>query len=250
MNILLTSEGIRPSKFIQALLLCSFILLPFSQLKAQNNQTEQLVWLQYKAKIGLSGPFSLTLDLQHRRQNFLEYSGQQVVRPGITYALRHGVNLTVGTALFWHNISASEAVYRFEARPYTFLEWKQPLGNLMITHRTRFELHYNRKTSNGAIEEGFDFNYRAGHKMGLAIPIRIAGTADWRLELYDEVLINFGKRITVNHLDQNRMYAGIKKLLTDDLNVKLGYMYIFVPTGNPEVRVHQHIVVLGVSQNL
>ncbi len=226
------------------------MILSKTPLQAQNNINEQLVWLQYKGKIGLTGPLSLTLDLQHRRQNFLEYSGQQVFRPGITYALKHGVNLTVGAALFWHNISASEAIYRFEARPYTFLEWKQPLGELMITHRSRFELRYNRKTSNGAIDEGFDFNYRAGHKMGLAIPFRLANSADWRFELYDEVLINFGERITVNHLDQNRIYAGIKKLLTENMNVKLGYMYIFVPTGNPDVRVHQHILVLGFSQNL
>lgn len=226
------------------------IQMPLAGLFAQNTQTDQLTWFQYKGKIGLNQHFSLTLDIQHRRQQFLGYSGQQVFRPGITYAMKEGINLTVGTALFWHNITDNKAAYRFEARPYTFLEWKQPLGKVMITHRSRFELRYNRKTSGDMVLEGFNFNYRAGHKMGLAIPVRIRDNPDWRVELYDEVLINFGKRITVNHLDQNRIYLGLKKLLTKTMSAKIGYLYIFVPTSNPEMRIHQHIMVLGFSQNL
>lgn len=234
---------------LRVLLVLSSLQISLYGINAQSRQTDELTWFQYKAKIGLTTHFSLTLDVQHRRQQFVEYSGQQVFRPGITYALKNNVSLTLGTALFWHNISETTPVYRFEARPYTFLEWKQPLGQLMITHRTRFELRYNRKTSGDMVLDGFNFNYRAGHKMGLAIPVRIGASPDWRVEVYDEVLINFGKRITINHLDQNRMYLGLKKLISKTASVKLGYMYIFVPTGNPEVRVHQHIIVLGLSQS-
>lgn len=235
---------------LRSAIILLIIIISALHLQGQSSQTDRLFWLQYKGKFGLTERLTLTMDLQHRRQSFLRYSGQQVVRPGITYGMKHGVNLTVGTALFWHNINSESAIYRFEARPYTFLEWKQPLGNWQVTHRSRFELRYNKQTSGTVVLDDYNFNYRAGHKMGLSIPLNRTGKDDLKAEVYDEVLINFGKRITVNHLDQNRLYAGVRKLLKNDLSVKLGYMYIFVPTSNPGLIVHQHILVMGFSHSL
>lgn len=220
-----------------------------SGLCGQTQRIDELTWWQYKGRIGLAEKWSLTLDLQHRRQEYVGRSGQQVFRPGLTRHLKNGLNLTTGVALFWHNIATSEATYRFEVRPYTFLEWKQPLGRVSVTHRSRFELRYNRKTSGEEILDGYNFNYRAGHKMGIKVPLQKGDESQWFMELYDEVLLNFGKRITNNYLDQNRMYLGFKNELSRKTGLKIGYMYIFVPTSSVDRVVKQHVIVAGISQS-
>ncbi|OEK02931.1 hypothetical protein BFP97_15980 [Roseivirga sp. 4D4] len=213
----------------------------------KNNDANMLTWYQYKGDVDLGNRFSVVLDFQHRRQDFVNYSSQQVLRPGLAYTLKSDVKFTLGTAVFWHNINGENPVYRPEVRPYTFAEWKQPLGKIQVTHRFRFELRYNRKTAGSEVLSGYNFNYRAGHKLGLAIPIQSEKIDDLKLEVYDEVLINFGERITRNYLDQNRIYAGIKGRLTAKSTFKLGYMYIFVPSGSSIDFVTQHILVLGIG---
>lgn len=234
---------------LQRLTFCIIFLITFQAVQAQKeNDANALTWYQYKAQIGLKNNFSVVLDLQHRRQDLVNFSSQQVLRPGIAYSFENDLKLTVGTAMFWHNINGEVPVYRFEARPYTFLEWKQPLGKSMIFHRSRFELRYNRKTAGSEVIDGYNFNYRAGHKLGISIPIRIFGSDKWQIEIYDEVLINFGKTVRFNYLDQNRVYLGIKGRLNPTSSFKLGYMYIFVPSSSTENFATQHTLVLGVSQ--
>lgn len=219
----------------------------FSVIAQKNNNSNALTWYQYKGDVDLGNRFSVVLDFQHRRQDFLNYSSQQVLRPGIAYTSKSNVKFTLGTAVFWHNINKGNPVYRPEVRPYTFAEWKQPLGKIQVTHRSRFELRYNRNTNGAEVLEGYNFNYRAGHKLGLSIPLQSQKVKDLRLEVYDEVLINFGERIRFNYLDQNRIYVGIKGKLTAKSTFKLGYMYIFVPSGSSIDFVTQHILVLGIG---
>ena len=227
------------------------ILFSFSLTSAYGQKQKDanlLTWYQYKKDIKLANKFLLVLDLQHRRQDIVNFSSQQVLRPGIAYTLKTDVRLTLGTALFWHNINGNDANYRFEVRPYTFVEWKQPLGRIQVTHRSRFELRYNRKTQGSEVLDGYNFNYRAGHKLGLSIPIRSKDIEDLNLEVYDEALINFGKNIQFNYLDQNRMYVGIKGKLNKKTRFKIGYMYIFVPSNSIDKFGTQHVLVFGLGQ--
>lgn len=237
-----------PSITAKCLVICGLMIIcSFSANAQKQNNANALSWYQYKGDVDLGNRFSVVLDFQHRRQDFVNYSNQQVLRPGLAYTLKSSVKFTLGTALFWHNINGQDPVYRPEVRPYTFVEWKQPLGKIQVTHRFRFELRYNRKTAGAEVLEGYNFNYRAGHRLGLSIPLQSQKVKDLRLEIYDEVLINFGERIRFNYLDQNRIYAGIKGRLTGRSTFKLGYMYIFVPSGSSVDFVTQHILVLGIG---
>jgi len=232
------------------LVIICLMSLPFSAKAQKENNANVLSWYQYKGEVLLKNRFSVVFDLQHRRQDLVNFSSQQVVRPGLAYTLKSNVKLTLGTALFWHNINKSNNIYRFEARPYVFAEWKQALGKIQVIHRSRFELRYNKKTNGSEIVNGYNFNYRAGHKLGLSIPIISQSDQKWHVEVYDEVLVNFGKRILRNYLDQNRVYAGLRKTMSTKMSLKLGYMYVFVPSSNSTDFVTQHIFVLGISQKL
>lgn len=212
---------------------------------AQGVEQSTLTWWQYKGRFALNSGMSLSMDLQHRRQSLIKRSSQQVIRPGLSLHLKNELILTAGTAFFWHSLDEKTTAYRFEFRPYVFSEWKQPLGRVMVTHRSRFELRYNRKTEGLESLHGFNFNYRAGHRMGLLIPV--FQSRNHQLEIYDEVLVNFGKRIRVNHLDQNRIFVGLRKKVSGQLSVKLGYMYVFLPTGSAEMNAAQHIIVFSLA---
>lgn len=243
-NIELTILSVR-AKYLVILALIIFV--SFSANAQKNNNANTLSWYQYKGDADLGNRFSLVLDFQHRRQDFVNYSSQQVLRPGIAYTLKSNVKFTLGNAIFWHNINQENPVYRPEVRPYIFIEWKQPLGKIQVTHRSRFELRYNRKTVGAEVLDGYNFNYRAGHRLGLSIPLQSEKLKDLRLEIYDEVLINFGERIRFNYLDQNRIYAGFKGKLTSRSTFKIGYMYIFVPSSSSIDFVTQHVLVLGIG---
>ncbi len=233
--------------FKYILILGLMFCIAFNVQAQKDNDANTLTWYQYKGDFQLKGRLSLVLDFQHRRQDLINYSSQQVLRPALAYTTKANVKFSLGTALFWHNINGQNPNYRFEARPYAFAEWKQPLGKVQVVHRSRFELRYNQNTLGAEVIDGYNFNYRAGHKLGLSIPLKIGQREDLSLEVYDEVLVNFGERIRFNYLDQNRIYLGVRRKLSEKLNMKLGYMYIFVPSGSTENFVTQHILVLGIG---
>ncbi len=221
------------------------ILLMKLEVQSQEHAPRALTWFQYKGAGSLkSGKWGAMLDVQHRRAGFLRTSSQQLIRPGVTLELADQLFLTVGVASFWHNISTddSQPLYRYEARPFQFVQWQQSFTKLRLRHKFRLEQRFNRKTMEERIIPGFDFNYRTGYRLSILYPV----VENWVITAYDEILINFGKEITTQYLDQNRVYLGIR-IKNNQFTYKTGYMWLTAPMPESAGFEHSHIVRMGVS---
>ncbi|MEP0985050.1 DUF2490 domain-containing protein [Ekhidna sp.] len=213
----------------------------------QGTSPKTFTWFQYKGSGSIgSGKWGAMLDVQHRRIDFLETTSQHLIRPGITYQLGNQFYATIGTAFFWHNISTNsdEAVFRYEFRPFQFLQWHQSFPAFKLKHKFRFEQRYNRKTEQEQILSGYDFNYRAGYRIEVAYPL----DENFSLNVYEELLINFGKEIIGEHLDQNRIYLGIR-YKKGRFTYKTGYLWLAAPLAGQSGFKNSHILRVGVSHN-
>ncbi len=214
--------------------------MPFFRLTAQSNEVSTLTWFQYKGSGNLSEKWGLLFDLQHRRIDFLDYVTQNLIRPGMVYHTGKNLRITVGNAFFWHNIVGEDIIYRFELRPYQFVQWRQELTRFSLKHKVRFEQRFNKNTSGLEITNGYRFNFRTGYRADVVIPIN----RDWAINLYEELLINIGKREEFEFVDQNRIYAGLM-VKTGVFTVKSGYMWALIP--QMEDAAHMHIIRLGIN---
>lgn len=112
-----------------------------------------------------------------------------------------------------------------ESRPYVDFLWKQPLGDLKLTSRTRMEDRINQTTG--------DDGYRARQLLQLNHPLPfINGLSAY---VGDEVMFymnktDWGKR----GFTENRIFGGLSYQLTDHAGVDLGYMgqYVDNVSGN------------------
>ena len=77
-----------------------------------------------------------------------------------------------------------------------------------------------------------------GSVLGKKIPFITAG---------NEVLINFGKQIQGNYLDQNRTWIMVGYEVKN-ATIQFGYMYRFVPRYNENTASRIHTITLWVSQ--
>lgn len=211
----------------------------------QNTSPNVLTWFQYKGSGSIgSGKWGAMLDVQHRRVDFLRNTSQHLIRPGITYQLGNEFSITLGTAVFWHNISSNseEPVYRTEIRPFQFLQWHQSFPAFKLKHKFRFEQRFNRKTDQGEVISGYNFNYRAGYRLEVVYPL----AEHIVLNAYDELMINFGKQIIGDHLDQNRIYIGLR-YNKNSFTYKAGYMWLISPLKEDPEFENSHILRVGVS---
>lgn len=112
-----------------------------------------------------------------------------------------------------------------ESRPYVDFVWKQPLGDLNLTSRTRMEDRINQATG--------DYGYRARQLLQINQPLPFLNG----LSAYvgDEVMFymnktDWGKR----GFTENRIFGGLSYQFTDRAGVDLGYMgqYVDNSSGN------------------
>ena len=107
----------------------------------------------------------------------------------------------------------------------------------------RLEERFRHKIKNNdELEDGYNFNYRMRYNFFLTAPLAqrpfLAKTLS--LVLNDEVLVNFGKEIVYNYLDQNRFFAGFAYHTNSHDNIQFGYMNVFqqLAAGNRYRAIH------------
>jgi hypothetical protein len=182
------------------------------------------VWLCYFGDARLIGRWGLHTDFQYRRTNGLSDPQQYFYRAGINYYLAKDVLLTAGGTYL---LSLPYGDYptagrTFERRTYELASLTQHFGRLTLGHRYIQDQRWLR--AEGA--ESYSFQnrsrYRAQLKLALTKPKLGPGT------LYalasDELFISYGKNVTNNIFNQNRLYGGLGFQITEALAVEASYL--------------------------
>lgn len=220
------------------------ICLPLS-LSAQIRSVERnnQYWIGYMTSTMISERYSIWNDFH------LVPEGFAVVRTGLT---RHmpKTSVTAGYAYLWLPPgSGNVRLVRHEHRPWAQLQFNLPVaGPYSFIQRVRYDARFRQNVSNGEVLDGYAFNHRVRFLMSLK---RTLGRTEGKtvipyVALSNEVLLNFGREITNNTFDQNRLSLSLG-VQTKKTQYQLGFMNRFVQSG-PARFTTNNTVVLWVTQ--
>ena len=201
------------------------------------------LWVGYMTSARLSERYSLWNDVHIVPGSFA------IARTGLTRTVFQGGSLTGGYAFLFLPGGSGDQLKRREHRPWAQFQLALPAGvGWTMTQRIRYDARFKEDMSEGEPASQFRFN----HRVRFLVTFR-KDLTKWEREastpyvaISNEVLLNFGKEITYNTFDQNRLSLsiGVQKEKTQ---YQLGIMNRFVQTG-PSTYTLNHTLVLWLTQ--
>ncbi|MGF1636994.1 MAG: DUF2490 domain-containing protein [Cyclobacteriaceae bacterium] len=214
----------------------------------QKEVTEQFQsWVGYMTSTRITEKFSWWNDFHYVPGGFF------VARTGLTYHFPQRVNITGGYGfLELPTGSIGKELKRREHRPWGQLVVSNPISdNWSNTMRIRYDARFRKNIENGEIVDGYTFNHRLRMMASFRKQFpQLKPKDDWMpfLSLADEILINFGKNIVYNHLDQNRVTVTLG-MQHKSLTMQVGYMNRFVQLASGNQFIMNHTAVLWMTHS-
>jgi hypothetical protein len=221
---------------------------------ANNNN----VWLSYSVDIKTSEKWGFHLDGSWRKNDFFLKPLQSVIRTGINYYFNAQVFGSAGYCFF------ENAPYGgFPARA-SFSEnrfWEQiqirtQLQRFEWVSRFRLEQRFSKtpilKSANIYVAGPAIYTNRFRVQNRFSLPLKGKSIVDksYYLTAFNEVLVNFGKNVAANILDQNRVYFAVGNKIPKLGRLEVGYFLqtIYKPDGFKVER--NHTLQIGLSTSL
>ena len=230
---------------LKSIILFSGISLSLS-VQAQKQHTHYAQgWLGYMTSVKLSPKLAIWNDVH------IDYESFFIARHGISYTPMKNATFTGGYAWLFLTTPNSTDLTRKERRPWAQLQLIMPMEQgWTVQNRIRYDARFRQLIQNGDVADGYTFNNRLRYQFNIRknVNLNIFGDAKKFVSLNDEVLLNFGKNIKGNNLDQNRasLFFGVAK---GNHTYQLGYMHRFVPPANGNIDKTYHTVVLWINSN-
>ena len=220
-----------------------FFVLGILGVKAQNTRLKDpnnIGWFNNFTTLKIAPKWSIHLEYQWRRDNFVTDWQQSLLRTGINYQAAPNVVLRAGYAWIetfpYGDFPLQAAGKRFpEHRLYQMATVSNPVGRLDLSHRFMLEQRWIGRYTAATLPrpDEFVFLNRLRYMVRLQYPLNSKTITDrtWYAAAYDEIFVGFGKNVNENVFDQNR------------LGLLLGYR--FNKTWRVEGGFLQQIVQLG-----
>lgn len=180
------------------------------------------------------------LEYQWRRANLINQEQQGLLRVGINYEATPRLQLRAGYAWAetypYGDIPLQAAGRTFtEHRTYQMATLTDQVGRVGISHRLMLEQRWIGQFRNPQAEKEDLFRYlnRARYMLRMQVPLNQKTMADktWYAAAYDEVFIGFGKNVTENVFDQNRLSLLLGYRFSKTFRVEGGYLQQIVQLG-------------------
>lgn len=201
---------------------------------------KQQLWFQYFGQIRMNDKWTILLDGGARTENhFTRGIATASGRAGLMYSLSKSVRLAGGYAYFvqypaYEVIGVSQPEHRF----WQMAQYQKNHGRSQFTHTVRLEQRFRRKlASANQLADAYRFNYRFRYSFSWQYPLlnHRLEKGDLSVILLDEIMVNFGKQVVYDHLDQNRAMAGLRYYFHRDHNLMVAYMNIYQKLPLPNV---------------
>jgi len=223
---------------------------------AQKQITHQpLIWYAYLQNLKISDRITLQTDIQERHFIKPLRQSQFVIRPTLKINIKNNWDIGVGACYFITNTdpTADFELNLGEFRPHIEANQRQAFKIITTSHRFRLESRFFQNMDGISAARGLNFNsMRFRYQFGIDILLNKpkAEKHTLKLRILDEFMLNFGKKITNNIFDQNRInvilhYAPIKAIAFE-----AGYINWFQqrPSGNNFF--NRNIFRIGIINNL
>lgn len=203
---------------------------------AQNsrlNTYETIGWYNYFGTFKFTQKIGLHTEYQWRRDNVIKYWQQSLLRMGVNYQLNPRVLFRTGYG--WietfpygeYPINGMGKAYT-EHRVYEMVQLAHKEGIVDFSHRFMLEQRFVGRYSSADLtkEDQFPFLNRMRYMLRVQVPLKGKEIGDKTpyLAVYDEIFIGFGKNVTANVFDQNRIGALIGYKFNKLFRLEAGYI--------------------------
>lgn len=223
----------------------------FSQEK-EVQYTEQS-WFGYMNQTRLTKRSGIWLDLHLRlNDNFIKEPAISMARAGYIFYLNDQNRLGAGYAYVTQYAPEGSSPDIPEHRLWQQIQWFEKKNWLSMMQWVRLEERFRRKTEEGELASGYNFNYRVRYAMAFTIPLKgktVTPNTPF-VFINNEVMVNFGSEIVHNYFDQNRFFVGLGYQFTPQLNAQIGYLNVFQQLPAPSTFRHIDAIRLFVFHNL
>jgi len=220
--------------FVLAFILAHFLILPsIAQESGRETVTQSVEWFALGSNIKIHKRVSILAEGQFRyAQNFKPMQFQ--FRTGVDVTLnKHFSVLPLGYVYSWNPLYGKQpaSFVNNEHRIFEQVMYKHALGRVNVSHRVRLEQRFIQvhQNNNGEIiDEGYDLHLnRVRYRLMANIPLnheKMEARTVY-ISLYDEAFLSWGKSLTYNEPDQNRVFAGAGYQITKQFSVQGGFFY-------------------------
>lgn len=238
--------------FLVALVISS---ISFSQkeIVSQND-----AWAIYFGNHKICKNWGIHTEYQWRRSDYFNSWQQSLMRLGIDYYEKNGLQITAGYGWIRSFPYGKQAILypNNEHRIWQQFIVKNNFTRFEIQHRYRLEQRFIEQKimdSNSIYQhDHYNFRQRIRYRFLVNVPINHKEMKDNTLYLsfYDELFVGFGKGIGKNIVDQNRLYGAFGWKCNKNFNVQLGYLNQFIIKADGIKMERNHTLQIGITYNL
>jgi hypothetical protein len=233
-------------------------VISMSTMHAQRQTTDNLNgWFMYFGDHKFADKWGVHIEAQLRRNDIVMNGQQLLLRTGLNYHLNSNIFFTAGYCFVQTDPYGEfpvKASYP-EHRLWEQMQIKTQLQNTEWTGRFRLEQRFSQLPVNMAgvwTPDTAVYTNRFRLLNRFSMPFKGSKIEDKSLYItaYDELFINFGERVGMNLLDQNRAYIALGYKIPKIGRLEVGYMQqtIIKPSG---LQVeYNHTLQVGLSSTL
>lgn len=213
------------TKYILCVFLCITSIAKAQTEKQINHQN--FFWLGSVNTIRFNEHWGVIADFHLRTYNFMSSTYYYIARGQANYWFNENLTAGAGFAHIWSGpTKAGPKVFSNEHRITESVQLNSKKGKFTITNRWRLEQRWQQKIVNNAKTHDYRFTNRARYQLTCNYaPFKNKYLPSF--SAFNEMMLQFGKEVVYNTFDQERLYIGIRQTITPQLNVDLGYMYIY-----------------------
>lgn len=190
-------------------------------------------WYAFSANIKIKNAWSLSTEVQLRRDELITKPLQNLLRTGISYAINPKLSISSGYLVAetynFGDIPLNAFGKQFtEHRSWQMVNLRDKINRFEFIHRFMLEQRWIGRYSNAQLEneDEFIFSNRFRYMFRMQFPLKGKSMEDKTpyLALYDELLIGFGKNVNENVFDQNRFGALLGYRFNSNMRMEGGYI--------------------------
>ncbi|MCC7030727.1 MAG: DUF2490 domain-containing protein [Chitinophagaceae bacterium] len=216
-------------------------------------------WFMYFGDHKFNEKFGIHLEAQVRRNDGIANWQQLLLRTGINYHISQQVFFTFGYCFVetypYGNFPVK--VSYPEHRLWEQIQIKNQLGRFELVNRFRFEQRFSNlpvaNTTTTLYEPGeavYTNLFRLLNRVSVPLKGKTIQDKSWYLSAYDEIMVNAGKKVATNLLDQNRVYIAIGYKIPVVGRLEAGYLEQTVIKGDGLKIENNHTFQLGLASTL
>jgi opacity protein-like surface antigen len=241
------------------------LALPASGQVNRIDDFNNIGWYVYEGDHKLGPRWEIHTEYQCRRTGFITDWQQSLLRGGVAYQVWPRLKVGGGyTYLNTHPYGAhpvADAGTYPEQRFYEDVQLADTVGRVGLEHRIRLEQRWiGVPGASGSLanSEVWQRQNRVRYQLAVVVPLQGPGLDDreWYLTAFDEIFLNFGREITTNVFNQNRIAAGLGYRIQDNFRLELQYLSQITQHYDPDPRTNFPVYEfnngfrLGVTYNL